>query len=280
MQDLSSYERRGYLTEEFRLFHLRDDSMERIDWHYHEFHKIILLLGGNASYWVEGQRYALEPGDMVLVGSGCIHRPEIAGRLPYERVVLYLSPDFLRRMGGDGCDLQQCFRRAKEQYSFVLRPTERFDTHRKNLQALEQAMGEEGFGAPVLRRSLLLQFLVLVSRDVEEGKLRYIPAADCDTKLASVLQYLNLNLTKPISIDDLAAQFYISKFYLMRRFRVATGSTIHAYLTEKRLLLARERIAAGTPVQQACLECGFRDYSAFSRAYKKQFGTAPSHDRR
>lgn len=278
MQDLSGYERRGYLREEFRLFHLRDAALERIDWHYHTFHKIIFLLSGNASYWVEGQRYALEPGDMVLVGSGCVHRPEIGGSLPYERVVLYLSPEFLQRMSGS-CDLQLCFHRAREQHSFVLRPTERFDIHRRNLQALEQALQEEGFGAAVLRRSLLLQFLVLVCRDVEENKLRYIPPADSDARMVPVLQYLNLNLTRPISIDALAAQFYISKYYLMRRFRAATGSTIHAYLTEKRLLLAREYIAAGMPAQQASRASGFQDYSAFSRAYKKQFGAAPTRDR-
>ena len=44
----------------------------------------------------------------------------------------------------------------------------------------------------------------------------------------------------------------------------------------KRLLLARELIALGTPVTQACYECGFGDYSAFSRAYRKQFGQPPS----
>ena len=55
-----------------------------------------------------------------------------------------------------------------------------------------------------------------------------------------------------------------------------TGYTVHAYLTGKRLALAREQIAAGTPILQAASACGFGDYSAFCRAYRRQFGQPPS----
>ena len=44
----------------------------------------------------------------------------------------------------------------------------------------------------------------------------------------------------------------------------------------KRLALAREQIAAGTPILQAASACGFGDYSAFCRAYRRQFGQPPS----
>ena len=71
------YEARGYLKEPFRLFHLADGRGEYIEYHYHTFHKIIILLAGRAGYAVEGERYELAPGDFVLVGSGSIHRPVV-----------------------------------------------------------------------------------------------------------------------------------------------------------------------------------------------------------
>ena len=67
MQDLTNYEKRGYLYGDFRLFHLKDSSMERINWHFHDFHKMILFLSGHAAYCVEGKHYNLLPGDIVLV---------------------------------------------------------------------------------------------------------------------------------------------------------------------------------------------------------------------
>ena len=88
------------------------------------------------------------------------------------------------------------------------------------------------------------------------------------------------HLTEPVSIDDLAARFFVSKYHMMRQFRAQTGYTIHGYLTGKRLMFARAMIAAGTPVLQASEESGFGDYSAFLRAYRKQFGAAPNQEKR
>ena len=88
------------------------------------------------------------------------------------------------------------------------------------------------------------------------------------------------DLTEPVSIDDLAARFFVSKYHMMRQFRAQTGYTIHGYLTGKRLMRARAMIAAGTPVLQASEESGFGDYSAFLRAYRKQFGTTPNQEKR
>ena len=48
-----NYEKRGYLLEDFRLFHLKDDRGTKVDYHYHEFCKIVLLLSGSGSYTVE-----------------------------------------------------------------------------------------------------------------------------------------------------------------------------------------------------------------------------------
>ena len=62
-----NYVQRGYLHEDFRLFHLRGAMEESVDWHYHTFHKIIEFLGGESGYGVEGKQYLLQPGDLVLV---------------------------------------------------------------------------------------------------------------------------------------------------------------------------------------------------------------------
>ncbi len=273
--EIEAYEKRGYLLEDFRLFHLRDEGMESVGWHYHAFHKIIFFLSGRAAYDIEGQRYALEPGDILLVGRGDIHRPEVARGVPYERVILYISPDFLRAQSTEDCDLESCFTEARRAFRFVLRPAVRDGRMAAILASLERALAEPGFGGELLGRSLFLQLLIEVSRGVLGHGLSYVTNAVCDEKIVAILQYLNGHLTEPLTIDELAARFYISKFYMMRRFREETGHTIHGYLVGKRLLLARERLAAGAPAAEVCYECGFQDYSTFSRAFKKRVGQTP-----
>ena len=55
MEAASGYSKRGYLHEPFRLFHLRDVGVEEMEYHYHEFDKIVIFLSGTASYMIEGR---------------------------------------------------------------------------------------------------------------------------------------------------------------------------------------------------------------------------------
>ena len=83
---MSNYKQRGYLLESFRLFHLHTAPQVQVDYHYHEFCKILLLLSGSGEYYVDGQHYHLQSGDVVLLNSHSIHRPEMDAGIPCEQI--------------------------------------------------------------------------------------------------------------------------------------------------------------------------------------------------
>ena len=269
------YEVRGYLKEPFRLFHLADSRRERIEYHYHTFHKIIILLAGKAGYAIEGERYDLSPGDFVLVGRGSIHRPEVAEDDFYERMILYIDPAYLTSLSTGDCDLEGCFRQAQTAFRYVYRD-EGGSRVRQLFETLARTDREGGYGAALLARAQFLELMVEVNRVCRGG--HQVQAAAGDSKVVALLQYLNLHLTEELSIDQLAERFYISKYHMMRRFRQETGYSVHGYLTEKRLLLAQQLLARGCTPAEAAVQAGYQDYSTFSRAYKKQFGRSPSAD--
>ena len=95
---MAAADKRGYLWEDFRLFHLKDSRAQTLREHYHEFDKLVLCLSGHVTYTVEGVTYFLQPWDMLLVGHGLIHRVEIDPSEPYERVVIWLGRDWLDRL--------------------------------------------------------------------------------------------------------------------------------------------------------------------------------------
>ncbi len=249
------YEQRGYLREDFRLFHLADSDRPEIAYHYHTFHKIILLLAGRAGYCVEGERYELAPGDLVVIGRGSIHRPELRQGDFYERMILYISPEFLEKNSTPDCDLAACFQQAQSRFQYVYR-TGADDEISPLLTALEQAGRSEEFGAALLQRAVAVQLLVQLNRTVLARHA--IPAAAGDSKIVAILQYLNLHLTEPITIDELAGRFYLSKYHMMRRFRQETGYTIHHYLMEKRLMLASSCCAPARRSRRSASMWGIR----------------------
>lgn len=273
------YEQRGYLREDFRLFHLSASMTETVGWHYHAFHKLCVYLGGDTiRYGIEGRSYALEPGDMILVPQGCVHRPEALPGAAYDRMLLYLLPEYLRSISTEETALETCFLQAAEEFHFVIRTGRRNGTLLEPLFALERTLAKPGFGQTMLEQALVAQVLISLTRGMQEQALPFASASAADEKIAAILQYLACHLTEPVSIDDLAAKFYISKYHMMRRFRQETGYTIHHYLMEKRLMLAQQLLRTGAPLAQVCFDVGYQDYSTFSRAYKNHFGRAPSAD--
>lgn len=267
-----NYEKKGYLLEDFRLFHLRGAQGVKAEYHYHEFCKLLLLVSGTGGYSVEGRRYALQPGDIVLVGSRAVHRPEFAPDAPYERIIVYIDPDFLRQQSTADCDLLDIFsgrqghvlRSGKQQWLLTL------------ASALEQELSGQAFGRVILSTGALLRLLVEIGREQANSLQTPSPTVPGDTRIAQLMDYIRTHATEDLSIDALAEHFYMSKYHMMHLFRDETGQSIYGYLTQQRLIIARSLIAGGMRATEAAFRSGFATYSSFTRAYGKQFGATPT----
>ena len=245
----SNYTKAGYLTEPFKIFHLRDEHKLNIDFHYHDFHKILIHLHGNVSYCIEGRSYELKEHDIVLVNAGEVHKPILNDDSIYERIIIYVSQQLIDDYVSKGYDLACCFKQAyANQYANEL-----------------------------YQKLLFLEFLIQLNRITLHGGIEYINTFSSNKKIVEILDFLNKNLTNRISIDELADKFYMSRYHLMHTFKEETGCTIGSYITTKRLLLARDMIRDGSSVSAACDACGFGSYSSFIRAYRKQFHSTPTN---
>ena len=269
------YESRGYLLDDFRLFHLEDAQGTKTEYHYHEFCKLLLLCSGSGVYMVDGQRYNLVAGDLVLVGSHCIHRPEFEPGHPYKRIIIYISPEFLRLHSTPECNLEDCFSGIS---GHVLRPREgKRERIFTMAEHLEKELSGNKHGRIILSRGLLLQLLVQISREIQSTAAnRPHPVLPGNERILDILRYIDAHLTEDITIDFLSELFYISKYHMMRQFRQETGRSIHSYLSERRLLYARTLIDQGMNATESCFRSGFRSYSSFTRAYHKRFGSTPT----
>lgn len=272
--DYSQYnlEKTGYLKEDFRLFHINDQTKKDFSYHYHDFHKIIVFISGKVTYHIEGKAYHLKPRDILLVSQGAIHKPEIDPSVPYERYIFWIRDDLSCQ------ELNTCFQKANDRSFNLVRADSALQERLKDLlPEIEQTLQNKHFGDTVLRNALFTQFMIYINRIF----LRTSSSPDkktysSDTQVEQLLKYINRNLSENLSIDQLANRFFFSKYHMMRKFKNETGYTIHNYITSKRLLMARSLISQGMPVMTAAQASGFHDYTTFVRAYKKQFGKAPS----
>ena len=263
----------GYLRESYHYFHLRDSAGQELDFHFHDFDKLVILVSGSVNYLVEEQSYALRPWTVLLVRHHTIHKAVIDRTEPYERIILYLDRHhFERSLPGAG--LMDCFDQAAKHGRHLLTASGgELEALQNAVAAYERAASDTRSYAETLRETLIVQLLIQVARLHEAAPARN--EARFDPKIQQVLSYINENFRRELTVEALAEQVYMSRYHFMRLFKAQTGSTVHAYVRQKRLMNAARLIREGVPAAKAAEESGYGDYSAFHRAFKASFGVSP-----
>jgi len=278
LEEMQEYGRHGYLNEDFHLFHLRDDRGQELDFHYHDFNKIVVLIRGKVTYQIEDVVYDLRPYDVLLVSHHLIHKAQIDTSVDYERIVIYIARDFLERHSTERSDLSCLFETARSENRHLLRLSSAMrGTLVDRLDALEQAAEPEAFGADIMAQTALIRLLVQLVRmmGTEQASLRGARAVR-DAMVSESLDYIQAHFCERLTVEDLANRCFVSTYHFMRSFKEHTGCTVHVFIQQKRLLYAAGLIRDGVPVVQAAAASGFQDYSTFLRAFKKMFAVTPS----
>ena len=241
---------------------LREETM-----HSHDTYEIFCLLAGDADYCVEGNRYHLQSGDLVLLRKGEVHIFQLRSAAPYERIFINFDiPEVLDFM--DAGNLLSVFND---------RPLGKFNHYQASLfpnnhwQEYLQTICRETDS----RKQLCYLLPLLQDLTDRQDVVKTAPALSEKDRAAPIIKYINNHLTDDLSLEMLSQRFYISKTHLIRIFKRATGTTVWEYITIKRLFLAKELIAAGKAPTDIYQQCGFKDYTTFFRAYKQRFGVSP-----
>ncbi len=271
---MTEKEKLGYLTEEYKVFYLADTTLNETLYHYHEFDKIIFFLSGDVEYTIEGKTYLCSKKDFIFVPSGTLHKVKNSKNQLYRRIVIYLDPDFLR--GETHADLRKCFHETRNTGSSVLHFTEEITSQLQSLLVqFREESNKKQFGANLLLRTVIYQFMIQINRAVLHEEVIYLPKLHENNKISMIFDYIHQNLKGDLSAEKIADSLFLSKSYLMHLFKEETGETLASYITAKRLSYARELILKGVPVTQACYECGYKEYSTFLRAYRKKYTETP-----
>ena len=97
--------------------------------------------------------------------------------------------------------------------------------------------------------------------------------------MGALIRYINLHVTEPLPLDELARVFHMSKYYLLREFKSYTGISVHQYLMIRRIQVSQELIRRGAKPRDACYQSGFMDYSSYYRAFRTRVGVSPEQYR-
>lgn len=255
----------GIAPFQFSLHYLEleaNSPYNQFDSHIHPSCEIYLNLSGDVSFMVEDHIYPISPGSVIITR-------------PYEyHHCIYLSnalhKHFWALLSSDGNEtlLKPFFDRPAGTKNLILLSPQK---GRELLELFHTMLRDESNEA-----EKYLQFLTMLAI-LHTGSPTSLAKAGAalPSDLVFALTYISDNLSKALSVKELAAAAHVSVNTLERHFLSCLQITPYEFIKEKRLMYAAELLKQGRTVAEASAESGFSDYSRFISMFKSFFGITP-----
>lgn len=262
--------------KDFEIFYYDDKNPTRVSRHQHDNYEVYFFLEGDVEYEINNNLYNLNYGSICIIPPKTYHKPHFLSSIKnYRRMVLWLDENFINKLMLFNPDIFYCFDYVMKNnvYHFTLDFSSFQHLFIKLIDIFEEMQSDMVYKKASLD-SMVSLFLVILNRSIyliENQNTIYKPSE----LHVNLCNYINTHLEDDLSLEKLSEIFFMSKYHLAHVMKENMGISIHQYIIKKRLHACRSNILSGMPIQNICQAFGFKDYSVFYRAFKKEFNVSP-----
>ena len=222
------------------------------------------VIGGSAAWLTAGRRETISPGAALILNDGEPYSLEIESRTPVETFCVFFRRGFVE----DAARVARVSAQVLLDDPWCFRPV-LLEPDGAVMNALARCRTDAENGVFALAETL--------------AGLRRLPAVKLSTRdelLKRVLRgrdYMEANLGHALRLEETARAACLSTFHFHRTFKSVFGEAPHEYVSRLRLELASTALqTTEEPVTSIAMRCGFETPSAFTTAFRKRFGRAPT----
>ncbi|MCJ7839410.1 AraC family transcriptional regulator [Lederbergia sp. NSJ-179] len=255
----------------------RDTKDAMPEYHSHVDHyEVYYLMNGKRKYFIKDKTYHVNPGNLVFIHKGVLHRTFHVDDYEHERLLINFTDQF--------------FAGEKESYASLLqsvfKQTLIIELNRHEQQEFEHILftmiremqiADEGF--ELYLKTLLLQLLISSVRFLNRNSAEVQEfTGSVYHKMTDIIHYINKHYSSSnLTLDSVAGQFFISSYYLSRIFKKATGFTYSEYLNHVRIQEAQRLLReSNMKVIDIAGKVGFNSLTHFGRVFKNSTRYTPS----
>ncbi len=260
-------------TKTFSVAHLYKEE-KAMEMHIHDCYELYYSISGGKQFLIDNRFYSIAPGDLFIINQYESHKLTQIDNQLHERIVLSIHPDYTKRLSTPETDLDSCFsdRYAGFQHKLSLNK----EQQKRFLYYVNKITSTKGYAHDIVEQAAFMELLVMINTlsnanaaESQESEFKYNHQVD------DILAFINQNIAQPITVEQLAENFFLSESYICRIFKQATGTTIGKYVTARRISIAKAALSEGAGVNAAFERSGFGDYSSFFKAFTKAVGVSP-----
>lgn len=247
--------------------------------HFHNGLEVLLTLSEGGRMYINNAEYPIRRGSLFVMNNTDFHHSVGNDERLYQFYAIRFDPEEVSGVSTPGFDLTSCFLDHRNFNHHCQLSGDQLENLLKLINRLEYYLSPECsiYGKEVYGKISLAEMLIYVNSLYESAKnteqsQHSKKSAD---RISPVIQYIQEHYTEELSLDGLAEAFFISKAHLCRSFRNVTGITLNAYVTNIRILKAKELLRTGCSVNFAGETVGFKSSSHFIRTFTKLEGMSP-----
>ena len=272
----SEFDRRQKMRKEnYEIFYYSDSHFQSVSEHKHDYYEFYFPVAGKIEMEIEGKRVPLSTRSAVVVPPGTMHRAVTENsEKSYCRYVFWISAGWFRKLCAGMKDLSYITELAESGICIHHFSENEYSLIQSKILRLIEEDRSVRFGDDDFSRLCICDLILTLSRIVHEHNYpRAVQKQDDPVQI--MMEYIENNLDEDLSLEALGENFFLSPSHIAHIFRERTGMTVHRYITKKRLERCADEIKTGRPVSTVYQEYGFRDYSVFFRAFKKEYSLSP-----
>lgn len=234
--------------------------------HSHPFDEISLIVQGDIRYISDSIIDRIEGKSIIFSKAYQLHNPYVDQHKVYERYQISfmhssISEEILEQSDTDSFILPINDAEFEEILAYMKTINNNFNT-----KAADELM--------LIKQKFLLNALYAAIMNIcKESK--HIPKRITKSYINNVMEYIEQNYRNKLIIENIAAEFFVSRTKLINDFSARTGMTISQFITMTRIKHAKEYLKKGYSVTQTAELSGFSNSGYFIKVFSELNGITP-----
>ncbi|WP_130613640.1 AraC family transcriptional regulator [Cohnella abietis] len=273
-------EGRMFWNSDFPLYVTREREFFTLPIHIHDFVEIQYVAEGKGYHYIGDERIFVEKGELFIVPIGTQHVYRPASEASKDELIVYnclFDSSVPMKILSSYPFPEEILSLLTGQTHAYRRYKDTFHEGRISMEALhrEYRMRQPAYEASMY--ALLTRLLVYLYR-LELNLASSLPA---NSLLGSVLEYMEENYSRAITLVEISKLLPTSPSYMQRMFKQATGQSFTEYLQNIRIKKSCDLLSqTSSPIKEIAEQVGYRDLKFFYALFRKKTGQSPSQYRK